>query len=147
MGRGERRACPRCGAGLRVSPKGEEYCPVLSCRWPKPQSREQIAKRSRGSGWVGAILGFCVGCFVMIVEIVIGAILTATGIGAILGIPILLLSPLSPFIGLWYGSKSFTGECPYCRGSVFIFGGSQSVTCPHCGQQIIVQGQDLYRIE
>ncbi len=37
MGRGERRGCPRCGTGLRVSPKGEEYCPVLSCRWPRPQ--------------------------------------------------------------------------------------------------------------
>lgn len=64
--------CPRCGARLKVSPKGEAYCPMPNCRWPRavpsssgiriPQlrlpSRKQLIGSAAGATAIALGLGY-----------------------------------------------------------------------------------------
>jgi hypothetical protein len=95
--------------------------------------------------------GFATGCLVGSGAsgclIVAGGLLCLTGMGAIIGIPLILAGLLTPFLGPVLALTTIKGPCPYCETSVTAQSRAVGVTCPACQKRIIIREKRFYRIE
>ena len=77
-----------------------------------------------------------------------GAALCLTGIGAIIGIPLIIAAIVSPFFSI--GSYTLQGPCPYCENQVIALVSGQSrnmgQTCQHCRKRYLVKGNEFKKI-
>ena len=62
--------------------------------------------------------------------IIIGILLCCTGIGAIIGIPMIFAGFLAPILGPLLGLGAIKGDCPWCGNSVVRFSFSKGFDCP-----------------
>jgi len=92
-------------------------------------------------------LGCLSGWGLAIILITIGGLLCLTGIGAILGIPMIIAGLLSPFAGALLGLSSIKGPCPYCGHEVSCSSKTPGVTCPACKKRIIVKEKKFYKVD
>jgi len=96
----------------------------------------------------GCLLGGALGWGVGFAFVVLGVVLSCTGVGAIIGIPLALGGLLCPVLAGALGASSaahrLRGPCPYC-GQVLI-GEGIGFACPSCARRIVVRGNHLHRI-
>ncbi len=78
------------------------------------------------------------GCTLM----VIGILLCFTGIGAIIGVPLILASIVLPFVNL--GNASIVGNCPYCRHQTTEVKYDVGHTYKACWQMIIIRNGNCF---
>ncbi|MFZ4400579.1 MAG: hypothetical protein ACOYO1_11135 [Bacteroidales bacterium] len=71
------------------------------------------------------------------VFLIIGIVLCFTGIGALIGIPLILAGIALPFLNI--GNSKIKGKCPYCNYDVYSFKYEPGVTCPSCRQRILIR--------
>lgn len=83
-------------------------------------SPEEIELRKSNKGCAGAV----------------GFLLCLTGIGAIIGIPMIISSYFKPPKTSWY----FEGPCPWCRATIRM-GDQQAGRCPQCNKTFMVNKQ------
>ncbi len=83
----------------------------------------------------GTTLGF--GCGVML--FVVGLLISLTGIGVIIGVPLMLAGILTPIFGLLMGLAKIKGPCPYCGTLVYASSSDPGVTCPGCKKRIVIR--------
>ena len=106
-----------------------------------PSAASSQATRAKGKGaFAGWIAGGAVGACL----IVVGFLLCLTGVGMILGIPIILAGFVMLFIGPFLGARALKGACPYCRSVVL--SASRGFNCPVCKRRIVVRGAKFMRI-
>jgi DNA-directed RNA polymerase subunit RPC12/RpoP len=79
--------------------------------------------------------------------IVAGGLLCLTGIGAIIGIPMILGGLLAPFLGPVLGLTNIKGKCPYCETNVTAQSRALGVTCPACKKRIVIREKRFYGID
>jgi DNA-directed RNA polymerase subunit RPC12/RpoP len=79
--------------------------------------------------------------------IVAGGLLCLTGIGAIIGIPMILGGLLAPFLGPVLRLTHIKGKCPYCETNVTAQSTALGVTCPACNKRIVIRQKRFYRID
>ncbi len=75
--------------------------------------------------------------------IVIGVLVSFTGIGLILGIPLILAGIAYPFIA----RHIITGPCPYCGIKVSTLGSRSEVKCRACGKPVVIQNKQFVKSE
>jgi hypothetical protein len=98
----------------------------------KPDKAEGAA-RGVGVGIGGALI---LGTF--------GGLLCLTGVGALLGIPMILAAFLMPFIAPAVMVNAVRGNCPKCAWALrAVPRNSAGTTCPSCKTRIIVRGDYL----
>lgn len=73
----------------------------------------------------------------------IGLVLTITVIGAIIGIPIMVVGILQIFLSPFLGSLFVFKRCPYCDNKVLINKFQKSVKCSKCKKRLIVEKKRL----
>ena len=95
-------------------------------------------KNAGGTG-VGCLTGPMTG-FILIV---IGAMVSFTGIGLIMGIPLILIGIAYPFIG----RSLIKGPCPYCGSAMSAFGFKKGITCLACKERIVIRDGKFFRAE
>lgn len=99
----------------------------------------------------GALMGFGAGLIVPSLLVFVGIILCLTIIGAVIGIPMIIvgiiLMIVGPFFGLAMGSTSIKGLCPYCRGKVLALPTTPGVNCPACTKRIVIRNKRFYRVD
>lgn len=119
--------CPRCGEVFEIP--GE-----------KAKTEEVILKRKGWkSGIFGAVLGFGFAGF----GILLGVLLLFTGIGAPMGVGIILASFLIPLIvGAMFADDMY-GNCPYCDSRINVSAEKQGINCPGCDKRFLVKGEKL----
>ncbi len=78
------------------------------------------------------------------IGIVIGIILCFTGIGAIIGVPLIIAAIILPFLNI--GNSMIQGFCPYCGYDVFAFKRDPGVTCKSCKQRILIRDGNFYKL-
>ncbi len=78
------------------------------------------------------------GCLFMV-----GVLLTATGVGAIIGLPMIIAAFLAPFLGFTW----IKGACPYCGSQVSTMGTQKGVTCPACKKRIVIRNKKFIRVD
>jgi len=90
------------------------------------------------------------GCFsvfaVISIALTIGTLLCLTGIGAILGIPIIIAGFIFPFTKSG-NSPTLKGKCPYCGYDVYASKNAPGVTCKACKQRIIIKDGVFYTLK
>ena len=97
-------------------------------------------KKAKGEvktvGWfTGPMVGF--------ILIVIGVMVSFTGIGLLIGIPMILIGVAYPFIG----RSLIKGPCPYCGNALSAFGFKTGITCLACTERIIIRDKTFSRDE
>ncbi|MBP1711779.1 MAG: hypothetical protein H6Q49_1981 [Deltaproteobacteria bacterium] len=88
-------------------------------------------------------VGYLTGPITGFILIVIGVLVSFTGIGLIIGIPLILCGIAYPFIG----RSLIKGPCPYCGSEVRAFGFKTWITCLACRELIVIRDKKFFRAE
>lgn len=115
--------CPACGA-LNVA----EQVPA------KPQTTEPEPAPTQG-----AYSGLLIGMLVVPMLLIVGTLLCLTGLGALLGIPMIVAGILAPLIGPMIGMRTHSGHCPYCGAALSNIESTHGATCPVCNRAVAVK--------
>ena len=114
--------CPNCGAA--VAPEAHEHA-------APPEVEKTPVK--------GAFSGLLFGMIATPIMIIVGTMLCLTGLGAILGIPMIIGGVFAPLLGPLIGFGSIKGKCPWCGSPVSSIRSAQSFDCEACNQRIAVK--------
>jgi len=135
-------ACPKC-AGLTESSWG--FCPHCGTAL-KPGSLAEPAVSQRAPV-EGAFGGLAMGLLAAPVLIILGTLLCLTGLGAILGVPLILGAIFAPLLGPMIGLGALKGSCPWCGGQLGAISSKQSFDCSHCHQRVLIRNRKFVRAE
>lgn len=121
--------CPHCAAANA----GEVHDA------PVPRTHERYPLRY-------AFGGLFFGVVVAPVCIIVGTMLTITGIGIIVGIPLIILGVLAPLLGSVIGLNELKGKCPWCGTKIAsIVNHTQDFACPACSQMIAIRNREMQK--
>ncbi len=95
----------------------------------------------------GFFTGISAGLITASIFILVGFLLCLTGIGAIIGVPLIIGGIASPFIGPVAGLTSIKGKCPYCESEVQASSTDKGVTCAACKKRIVIRDKKFYKVE
>jgi len=149
---GESKKCPKCNA---LNLAAADVCSLCGESLTGGADRPSVPEgmtTARSSGGVGAAAvkggaaGFGMGWLVAGAMFFVGLLLTLTGIGAIIGIPLMLGAVVVPFVlgGFWaaagrrQAAQQVRGLCPYCGEDLIATG--TGFDCPTCAQRVIHRG-------
>ena len=76
--------------------------------------------------------------------IIFGFGLCLTGIGLLIGIPMIVYGLISPFTTKGVEMKLLRGKCPYCASDIVVIKTKPGATCRACKGRIIIKGNRLY---
>ena len=102
----------------------------------KPLDSDTAPKNKIGEG---LIAGGCAGSIIMS----FGLLLCLTGIGAIIGIPMILIGCIIiPFIAATHKVQ----KCPACKKEITLPVGHDAFDCPICKERLFREGKTLTQI-
>ncbi len=78
--------------------------------------------------------------------VIVGTLLCLTGLGAILGIPMIILAVFSPLLGPLIGLEGLKGNCPWCGVSVASLANGKEFGCMECGHRIAIQHREFIKV-
>lgn len=106
--------------------------------------------QARRGGLGGAAAGGCGGLVLAVMIFGGGLLLSFTGIGAVIGVPLMLVSVVMAivmfFAGVAIGGDTLSGACPYCQ-TVVSAHRKQGVDCPGCGKRILIRGTTFQGVD
>jgi len=142
--------CSKCGAQLESSWK---FCPLCGTA-----STDEIEKDLVPAGhkkiWPaehekapsqGPFGGLLFGMLAVPILIIVGTMLCLTGLGAILGIPMILAAVLAPLLGPMMGLGVLKGKCPWCGASVSGMENAKEFGCHACSKRIAVDHREFVK--
>ena len=121
--------CPNCGATVQQEAVMPE---AVAQEAAEPAEPHEMEKTGLKEGFSGLLLGVVLAPMMIIV----GTMLCLTGLGAILGIPMIIGGAMAPLMGPMIGLKSLKGKCPWCGGVVTSVRSKQSFVCDACQHRI-----------
>lgn len=77
----------------------------------------------------------------------LGGLLTATIIGAIIGVPMIVISLWKLCSSPWQYKNLLAGACPYCSERCYLPVGVKSRKCPACRMRLINRNGYLTKVE
>jgi DNA-directed RNA polymerase subunit RPC12/RpoP len=122
------RFCPNCG--VTISPEVR--------RQPSPAEPEKAPVQ-------GAFSGLLFGMIVAPICIIVGTMLCLTGLGAFLGIPMIIAGVLAPLLGPMIGIGELKGKCPWCGSAVSNIVNAPGFDCHVCSKRIAVQDRKFVK--
>jgi len=138
-------ACSECAAPLESQWKFCPHCGAVSARQSTETTQLKPAheKAPAKSAFSGLLLGFLAAP----VLIIVGGMICLTGLGVILGIPMVIAGVCAPLIGSLMGLNALRGTCPWCGANVTGVGLFDRFSCPACGKRIMVRKHAMLRAE
>lgn len=79
--------------------------------------------------------------------IVIGILLSITVIGAVIGVPLIVIGLLQIVLSPLAGALIAFKRCPYCNHRVLLLIGQKGVKCGTCKKRLIVRDKRLEVVE
>lgn len=134
-----RSSCSKCGMHIE-SPWS--FCPHCGA---SAKQAELIPREHQRVPVIGAFSGVLLGAAVAPVLIIVGCMLCLTGLGAFVGVPLILAGILAPIAGPLFGSTMVAGKCPWCGTSVSCMSHCSDFACPACDRRIAVNKHELIR--
>ncbi len=124
--------CTKCGTTLTTL---WTFCPfcgtAVSHETHSPEPPEHVPAR-------GAFGGLLYGLIAAPILIVAGIMISLTGWGIFLGVPVIVLGILSPLAGPLFGMGEHKGKCPACGTMVITVGDGKVHDCPTCSAKFAV---------
>ena len=138
--------CSKCGAKLS-SPW--RFCPLcgLEIQSQLPSQTQELEppaepeKHPARNGFSGLLLGIVITPMCIIV----GTMLCLTGLGAILGIPMIIGGILAPILTPMIVIGEPKGMCPWCGTKVSNVFNAAHFECHECGQRIDAQNRHFIK--
>ena len=128
--------CPKCEAHLESS---WGFCPscgtTISHETRPPASPAEVEKAPVKPAFSGLLFGVIVAPMMIIV----GVMLCLTGLGAFVGIPMIIGGIVAPLVGPLIGFDSIRGKCPWCGAPASSVSSAQSFDCDACHQRIAIR--------
>jgi DNA-directed RNA polymerase subunit RPC12/RpoP len=125
--------CPSCGTACATQANGDAPHEI-----PTSTPTEKTPVR-------GAFGGLLLGVICAPVLIMVGTLLLITGIGAFLGVPMLIAGVLAPLLGPMLGIGTLKGKCPWCGAAVSSIAVLDGFSCEACKHKIVVKKRELVR--
>ena len=124
--------CSKCGMQLALS---WGFCPHCGFAAIHEKPASPPPAEHQKSSMPGAFGGLFLGVVMAPVLIIFGFLLCLTGLGAFLGIPMILVGLISPLAGPLMGMKEHQGRCPCCGLHVVSVSDGQPHYCPSCDSE------------
>jgi DNA-directed RNA polymerase subunit M/transcription elongation factor TFIIS len=126
-------ACPKCGEPITDEKKKKAATSIdLSHIEEKESAKTEIIKRK------GGLDGFILGIPMAIVCFALGIFLSMTGIGSLIGMPLVIVSFFIPFVLAFITLSFISGPCPYCGHKVLAQTKKTGVNCSACKKRIVI---------
>lgn len=87
-----------------------------------------------------------IGWVLCLVFISIGTVLSFTGIGAVIGIPLIFAGIISPFVSKKTDTTMFRVLCPTCGHEVLTLK-KPGITCKACKKRMVLQGDRYVKVD
>ncbi|MGA9669213.1 MAG: hypothetical protein WBQ94_08395 [Terracidiphilus sp.] len=91
----------------------------------------------------GAFSGLLLGVLAVPILIIPGALICLTGLGAFLGIPMIIVGVLAPLLGPMLGLGTLQGKCPWCGVAVNGRENAKDFACLECGKRIAIKHREF----
>jgi DNA-directed RNA polymerase subunit RPC12/RpoP len=95
----------------------------------------------------GAFGGLLLGLLAVPILIVVGTLLCLTGLGAFLGVPLIIGAVLAPLLGPLIGIGVLRGKCPWCGTQVNSVVKKTVFYCHVCNRKIALQNRRFIKVE
>lgn len=133
--------------------KGDAYNPPQNAPLAVQNEQQPIATKAKrtpllalggaaGMGFMGFGCGFWL--------VIFGVLLSLTGIGAIIGIPLIIMGLSLPIVsamfGLVTGSLMLKGKCPYCDSNITVANITGGIDCPACKKRLLMRNKKFVNV-
>lgn len=125
----------KCGTSLENS---WSFCPKCGVAVThKAQSPAAPAEHEKSSV-PGAFGGLLFGVIAAPILLIVGIMLCLTGLGAFLGVPMIVAAIFAPLAGPLLGLGEHQVRCPYCNTREITIADNQLHYCPNCDKEFAV---------
>ena len=137
--------CSKCGVKLESPWKFCPYCGIEGAQPIQVHEAQHEAEpaESEKAPARGAFAGLLFGMLAVPILVIVGTMLCLTGLGAILGIPMILAAVFAPLMGPMIGLGALKGKCPSCGVSVSSVANAKDFDCHSCGKRIAVKHREF----
>ncbi len=130
--------CTKCEAPLSSSWK---FCPMCGSTNIQASLTPDELDEERRAPTEGAYSGLLFGVLAVPLLLIVGTMLCLTGLGAFLGIPMILAAIFAPLMGPLVGMRSHKGTCPSCGASLSNVESGHKSICPVCNHSFAVKNR------
>jgi hypothetical protein len=135
--------CPKCDAHL--DPRWD-FCPHCAAANPGAAHDARAPRKHEKYPLRNAFGGLFFGVVAAPACLIAGGMLCCTILGAVAGIPLIILGIFAPLIGVLLGLNEVKGDCPWCGTRIAsIFNHSQDFACPSCSRTIAIRERGLQK--
>jgi predicted amidophosphoribosyltransferase len=127
--------CSKCKAQLEAPWK---FCPHCGAESAEAIVKQKEPEEHEEAPVQGAFSGLLLGVLAVPILIIPGALICLTGLGALLGVPMIIAGIAAPLLGPMIGLSTLQGKCPWCGAAVNGREGVRDFTCLECGKRIAV---------
>lgn len=124
--------CIKCGSPLEVSWGFCPKCGLAVSHETRPHAEHAVHEKSSVPGAFG---GLFFGVVIAPVLIIFGTLLCLTGLGAFLGVPLILVAIIAPLLGPLLGMGEHKVRCPNCHTREITIADSKLHFCPNCSKE------------
>ncbi len=134
--------CAKCSAKLTPEWK---FCPSCGATVVQTTHVEVQHLPAEKTPVKGAFGGLLLGVLVTPMMLIVGTMLCLTGLGAFVGVPMIIGGVLAPLVGPMMGFGSLRGKCPWCGKTVSSISSIQSFDCDACHHRIAFRQNEFVR--
>ncbi len=132
--------CTKCGLTLSLP---WSFCPHCGLAITH-ETRVDLPPQERSrSSMPGAFGGLLLGVIAAPVLIIVGTLLCLTGLGAILGVPMILFGVVAPLAGPLIGIGERKCKCPECGTRIISVVDGKMHYCPTCDKEFALGDHQL----
>lgn len=124
--------CTRCGTSLALP---WSFCPHCGVAITHEAHAEAPHAEHQKSTLPGAFGGLLFGVITAPVLLIVGILLCLTGLGAFLGIPMIIAAILAPLAGPLMGIGEHRAKCPGCGTRMITVADGKLHYCPACDKE------------
>ena len=124
--------CNKCGLTLDTLWSFCPKCGVAVGHEPQPHAEPAVHEKSSVPGAFGGLL---FGVIVAPVLIIFGTLLCLTGLGAFLGVPMIIAAIVAPLAGPLFGIGEHAVRCPNCHTREITIADNKPHYCPNCDKE------------
>jgi DNA-directed RNA polymerase subunit RPC12/RpoP len=136
--------CLKCGAQLAPPFR---FCPACGVVMPFETQEQASPAEIEKAPIQGAFSGLLFGALAVPILVVVGTMLCLTGLGAFLGVPMIIAAILAPLVGPLVGFGALRGRCPWCGTQVSSVLNNKAFYCHACSKRVAIQNRRFVRVE
>lgn len=125
----------KCGTPLETS---WSFCPKCGVTVIREAQSPVVPAEHEKSGVPGAFGGLLFGVIAAPILLIVGIMLCLTGLGAFLGVPMIIGAIFAPLAGPMLGLGEQKVRCPYCNTREITIADNKLHYCPNCDKEFAV---------